>query len=132
MAKQARHLGMAIERPAAEVYEFARQPENLVLWASGLGSIRRERGRWVAENPSGRLRLRFARRNAWGVLDHWVQLANGAEIYSPLRVIDTGNSCELVFTLLRQSDMTDAQFETDADWIMRDLTRLKQLLEAAA
>ena len=132
MAKQARHLGMAIERPAAEVYEFARQPENLVLWASGLGSIRRERGRWVAENPSGRLRLRFARRNAWGVLDHWVQLENGAEIYIPLRVIDTGNSCELVFTLLRQSDMTDAQFETDADWIMRDLTRLKQLLETSA
>ena len=132
MAKQARHLGMAIERPAAEVYEFARQPENLVLWASGLGSIRRERGRWVAENPSGRLRLRFARRNAWGVLDHWVQLENGTEIYIPLRVIGTGNSCELVFTLLRQPDMTDAQFETDGDWIMRDLTRLKQLLEAAA
>ena len=132
MAKQARHLGMAIERPAAEVSEFARQPKNLVLWASGLGSIRRERGLWVAENPSGRLRLRFVRRNAWGELDHWVQLENGAEIYIPLRVIDTGNSCELVFTLLRQSDMTDAQFETDADWIMRDLTRLKQLLEAAA
>jgi hypothetical protein len=132
MAKQARHLGMAIERPAAKVYEFARRPENLVLWASGLGSIRRERGRWVAENPSGRLRLRFARRNAWGVLDHWVQLENGTEIYIPLRVIDTGNSCELVFTLLRQPDMSDAQFETDADWIMRDLTRLKQLLETSA
>ena len=132
MAKQARHLGMAIERPAAEVYEFARRPENLVLWASGLGSIRRERGRWVAENPSGRLRLRFARRNAWGVLDHWVQLENGTEIYIPLRVIDTGNSCELVFTLLRQPDMSDAQFETDADWIMGDLTRLKQLLETSA
>ena len=131
MANQARHLGMAIERPAPEVYEFARQPANLVLWASGLGSVRRERGGWVAENPSGRLRLRFSRRNNLGVLDHWVVLENGAEIYVPLRVIGRDERCELVLTLFRQPEMSDAQFETDADWIMRDLVRLKQLLEAA-
>jgi uncharacterized protein YndB with AHSA1/START domain len=38
----AKHISVSIERSAAEVYEFASNPENLPKWAGGLsGSIKR-------------------------------------------------------------------------------------------
>ena len=132
MTGRVRHLSIAIACPASEVYAYAREPHNLVHWASGLGSVRRLRGGWVADIAGQQLRLRFTRRNRHGVLDHWVTPPGSAEIYIPLRVIGNGDDCELLLTLFRQPDMTDAQFEADADWVMRDLTRLKQLMEGAS
>jgi hypothetical protein len=132
MTSEARHLGITIARAASEVYAYAREPENLVHWASGLGAVRRVRGGWVADMAGEQLRLRFTPRNRHGVLDHWVTPPGGTEIHIPLRVIDNDDGCELLLTLFRQPGMTDAQFAADADWVMRDLTRLKQLLEAAS
>ena len=38
----AKHLSVSIERSAAEVHEFASDPENLPQWAEGLsGSIKK-------------------------------------------------------------------------------------------
>ena len=131
MGGQARHLSIAIGRPATAVYEFARRPQNLPLWASGLGTVRRTRAGWSSEMNGQSLRLRFAPRNRHGVLDHWVTPEGGTEIHIPMRVIPQGDDgCLLLFTLLRQPAMDDAQFESDADWVMRDLARLKQLMEA--
>ena len=133
MGGQARHLSIAIDRPAAAVYEFARRPQNLPLWASGLGTVRRTRAGWASKMHGQTLRLRFAPRNRHGVLDHWVTPQGGAEIHIPMRVISHGDDgCMLLLTLLRQPEMDDAKFESDADWVMRDLTRLKQLMEAAS
>jgi hypothetical protein len=39
---------------------------------------------------------------------------------------------EVLFTLRRGRDMTDAEFKADADAVLADLARLEQILEASA
>lgn len=129
MSWQARHLSIAIERSADEVYDFISQPQNLALWASGLGTVHFINGEWIAHGGNGDMRLRFTERNRYGVLDHWLTTADGAEIYVPLRLIANGGGSELILTLLRQADMTDEKFAADTDWVMRDLAALKQRME---
>jgi len=73
--------------------------------------------------------VRFSEPNDLGVLDHWVALQSGVEIYVPLRIIANGSGCELVLTIFRRPGATDEQFAADADWVMRDLQAAKKLLE---
>jgi hypothetical protein len=128
---EVRTVSVSIQRDWREVYEFAQRPENFARWASGAAkSLRREGGDWVADGPDGRAVLRFAPRNEFGVLDHTVILASGAEIHMPVRVVPNGPGCEVMFTLFRQPGMTDAVFARDADWVAKDLAALKVLLES--
>jgi hypothetical protein len=128
---QARTLSVAINRPAAEAYEFLAEPENFPRWASGLaGSLRRDGEDWVAETPQGPAAVRFSERNGRGVLDHSVRLPDGGVVYVPLRVVAKGEGCELVLTLFRQPDISDEKFAADAQWVMRDLQAAKGILEA--
>ena len=129
---ESRNLSIYIERDVGEAYAFLCVPDNFPKWATGLGTLRRLYDGWVAETPGGPIRIRFSERNALGVLDHWVFPAPGCEIYIPMRVVRNGSGCELIFTLFRQADMTDEQFATDAEWVMRDLDSVKALLEAGA
>jgi hypothetical protein len=128
---ESRTISISIRRPWRAVYDFAQRPENFARWASGAAkSLRPEGADWVADGPDGRAILRFAARNEFGVLDHTVILASGAEIHVPLRVVPNGSGCELMFTLFRQPGMTDAVFARDAEWVAKDLAALKMLLES--
>jgi hypothetical protein len=130
MTREARALTVRINRSAAEAYEFLSAPENFPKWASGLGaSLRRSGDDWVVETPEGPAIVRFSERNAYGVLDHQVRLPRGGTVYVPLRVIASGAGCDLVLTLFRRAEMTDAQFAADAEWVLRDLQAAKRLLE---
>jgi hypothetical protein len=127
---EARIISISIRRDWRAVYDFAQRPENFARWASGAAkSLRREGDDWVADGPEGRAALRFAPRNAFGVLDHTVILASGAEIQVPVRVVLNGGGCEVMFTLFRQPGMTDAVFARDGEWVAKDLAALKALLE---
>jgi hypothetical protein len=75
------------------------------------------------------MRVRFSPRNDYGVVDHWVFLPTGQMVAIPLRVIANGNGSEVTLTLFRLPEMDDATFARDADWVRRDLTRLKDVLE---
>jgi hypothetical protein len=126
-----RNLSISINRNANDVYDFVSVPENFRLWASGLGnSLKKVNGEWIAETQQGPVRIRFSERNGFGILDHWVSPEPGLEIYVPMRVIPNGNGSELVFTLFRLPGMSDQKFAADAEWVMRDLAALKNLLEA--
>jgi hypothetical protein len=128
---EARTISVSIRRDWRAVYEFAHRPENFARWASGAAeSLRREGAEWVADGPDGRAILRFAARNEFGVLDHTVILASGAEIQVPVRVVPNGSGCEVMFTLFRQPGMTDAVLARDAEWVAKDLAALKALLES--
>ena len=125
-----RTIGIAIERPPGDVYEFASQPENLPKWAAGLGTSGERSGdEWVAQTNLGTIRVRFVARNDFGVLDHIVTLPDGQEIYNPMRVAPNGTGSELSFTLYRLPGVADAQYEADAAQVRRDLETLKRLLE---
>jgi uncharacterized protein YndB with AHSA1/START domain len=127
-----RHISITIRRPPDDVYAFVVNPANLPRWAKGLsGSIREIDGEWVADSPMGKVKVRFAPRNPFGVLDHDVVLESGITVRNPLRVVANGDGSELTFTLFRRPEMTDEEFTADAGAVARDLEALKALLEAA-
>ncbi|OMQ13984.1 polyketide cyclase [Modestobacter sp. VKM Ac-2676] len=127
---ESRHLGVHIDRPAAEVYRWARDPAHLPRWAAGLAAgIRYDAGEWVAESPMGRVVVRFAPENPYGVLDHDVVLPDGTTVTNPLRVLPDAGGCEVVFTLRRRPAVDDAAFDADAAAVTADLATLKRVLE---
>lgn len=133
MATESVHLSEWIDRPAAEVYEYACNPANLPEWAPGLGSaVANVDGRWFVETPAGRVGLAFAPRNEYGVLDHDVTLPSGETVHNPLRVLADGSGSEIVFTLRRLPGMSEEDFARDAGLVAADLARLKHVLESAA
>ena len=125
------HISIHIARPPAEVYEFASDPRNLPRWAAGLAraEVKRDGDEWIADAPFGRVRVRFAQRNSFGVMDHDVHLESGITIHNPMRVVPNGDGSEFVFTLIRQPGMLDAQFAKDKAAVEIDLKTLKDLLE---
>jgi hypothetical protein len=126
-----RHISVSIGSSPEAVYAFAVQPGNLPRWARGLsGSIEKVNGEWIAESPIGKVKVRFAERNTFGVLDHDVTLQSGVSVHNPLRVVANGDGSELVFTLFRRPDVSDEDFAADARAVERDLAALKRLLEA--
>ena len=130
---QVRHISVSINRPPHEVYSFVSDPANLPKWATGLGgSIGQVQGEWIADSPMGKIRIKFAEKNTFGVLDHEVVLESGVRIENPMRVIANGEGSEIFFTLIRQPEMSDEKFEEDARWVEKDLNILKGLLEGLA
>ena len=132
MPRPSKQITVGIDRPADEVYAFASNPANVPRWAPGLGeSVELVDGQWFVEMSDGRFGLAFAEPNGFGVLDHEVTLSSGEVIYNPMRVVADGDSCEVIFSLRRQPDMSDADFERDAGLVQADLLRLKQVVESA-
>lgn len=127
----ARTLSTSIKRRAHEVYEFARHPENLPHWASGIGTnLRRDGSRWLIDMPDGCVEIRFIDRNDFGILDHFVTTTDGRVFYNPMRVVDNDDGSELIFTVFQFPGVSHEQFVADADTVARDLHALKALLEA--
>jgi len=128
---EVKFINVTILRSSDEVYAFIANPENLPRWASGLsGSIQRVGSDWIAESPMGKIRIKFADRNSFGVVDHDVTLSSGMVVYNPMRVLKNNEGSEVVFTLFRQPNMSDEQFAQDEAWIKKDLATLKSILEA--
>lgn len=124
-----RHVTVSIDRPPADVYEFCADLNNLPRWAAGLArSVRVDGDTLVAQSPMGEVRVRFAARNALGILDHDVTLPSGVTVHNPMRVLPNRHGSEVVFSLFRQPEMSDAEFEADAAAITRDLQTLARLL----
>jgi hypothetical protein len=128
------HLSIYIDRPPAEVYAFASDPGNLPRWAAGLArsQVEREGDEWIADAPFGKIRMKFAERNPFGVMDHDVTLESGVTVHNPMRVLPNGAGSEFLFTLIRQPGMSDEQFAEDKAAIETDLKALKNLLEGLA
>ncbi|WP_104205247.1 SRPBCC family protein [Billgrantia saliphila] len=128
---EVKHLSIYIDCVPSDVYEFASNPENLPRWAAGLASsaVKREGGLWVAEAPFGKVKIRFAEKNTFGVMDHDVELDSGVVVHNPMRVVSNGNGSEFIFTLVRQPGMPEEQFAEDAGAVEKDLRTLKEVLE---
>lgn len=127
---QVRHISVSVNRAPNEVYAFVANPENLPKWATGLGgSITNVSGEWIADAPMGKVKIKFAAKNDFGILDHEVVLESGVKVYNPMRVIANGSGSEIFFSLIRKPGMSDEQFSQDAEWVENDLNILKGLME---
>lgn len=105
---------MTIERHPLDVYNFISEPKNLAKWASGLNAA---------------VKVRFVERNKFGVLDHYVSVGSGEEVYVPMRVFPNGDGSEVLLTVFRQPGTSEEKFGEDTQWVRRDLEALKELLE---
>ncbi len=125
-----RTLSVAIGADPSTVYAFVANLENLPKWAMAFcRSIKRSDGAWIAQTPQGPVTIRIASRNELGVLDHYVSPAPGMEVYVPMRVVPSGSGSEVLFTLFRRHEMTDAQYAEDQRLVEQDLATLKRVLE---
>ena len=128
---EAKTIGISIDRNWRELYELIWRPEDFPKWASGLSnsSLQSHGDEWTAEGPDGPIKITFTAHNELGVMDHWVDVGGGRIVYVPLRIVENENGAEVLLTLFRQPDMSDAKFAADQDWIGRDLLALKALAE---
>ena len=128
-----RHVSVSIERSADDVYRFMAHVENMACWAAGIGKLTRVQGQdWVAQGPLGEAKVRFTEPNAFRVVDHDVTLPSGVTVHNALRVLPNHQGCEVVFSVIRQPGMSDAEYARDAAAVQDDLHTLKKLLEAGA
>ncbi|MET7417657.1 SRPBCC family protein [Dactylosporangium sp. NPDC005555] len=128
---ETRHVSTNIDRPAADVYAYASNPENLPEWAPGLlRSVEKVDGQWVADSDMGRILLDWAPDNPFGVMDHHVTVPSGQTFYNPMRVTANGEGSEVVFSVRRQPGMTDEDFDRDCAAVQADLGALRAVLEA--
>ena len=125
------HVTTTINRPAAEVYEYAADPTNLSNWAAGLAHqpVEHIDGQWVVDSPLGRVVVAFVPPNDFGVLDHDVTLPSGETVTNPMRVIANEHGCDVMFTVRRRPGMDDAEFASDVEAVTRDLATLRSLLD---
>lgn len=133
MPREIKVVSETIAAPAGEVYEFARRRENLHRWASGLAAahVEEEGDHWVvADSPMGRIRIRMAPANDFGVLDHDVTTPDGVTTHNAFRVTPVDQGCALSFVVLRMAGASDADFARDAAHVLQDLRALKALMEA--
>lgn len=131
---ESRTLSISIDRDWQQVYDAMWRPQDFARWASGLSQspLRKDgAGWWKTEGPEGPIRVRFTEHNAFGVMDHTVDIGDGTEVYVPMRVVANGKGAEVLFTLFRQPGMSDEKFAADAEWIARDLIALEALVTSA-
>ncbi len=127
---QSKTITVSISVPAQDVYAFASNPANLPRWATSfIDSVAERNGEWIAATAIGELRFRFAPKNEFGILDHFVKAPEGPEIYVPMRVIANGDESEVIFTLFQTPGMSDEHFEDDSKMVERDLLSLKRAVE---
>lgn len=131
MTTETRHLGVSIDRPATDVYEYVVDPLHLTEWAPGLGSsVEQVDGRWFVQMGADRVEFAFAPRNEFGVVDHDVTTPAGQTFHNPMRVIANGaDRCDVIFTLRRSPGMSDEEFDRDAGLVSTDLAGLKRIVE---
>ncbi|WP_221885663.1 SRPBCC family protein [Variovorax sp. MHTC-1] len=126
-------VSQAVDVSAEAVYAFARQMENLPLWASGLAKgIEQRGGEWFADSPMGQVKVTMAPANSFGVLDHDVTLPDGVSVHNAFRVTPCGNGSLLTFVVLRSAGASQESFDADVAHVRQDLLALKQQLEQQA
>lgn len=124
---------VVISSPAREVFAYVADPENLPEWATGFAqAVGREGDRWVVTTPAGDVGLRVEADPDLGVVDYVMELAPGAEVTAPTRILPHGDNTVYVFTQLQAPEMPDEVFDRQIEELRRELPQLRHLLEAAS
>jgi hypothetical protein len=127
---KSRTLSVAINCDPGRLYEFVSKPENLPKWAKMFcRSIKKSKDGWVVETPQGPVKVRFTRKNDFGILDHYVKPAPGVEVFVPMRVVPNGSGSEVLLTLFQPAGMSDEKHAEDIRWVEQDLKTLKGIME---
>lgn len=130
-SKNSRTLSIGVQRSPIELYVLISNPMNLPKWAAGLCSgVRKTAGGWIAETPKGEMAFKFAGRNDYGIVDHFVTTLSGEVIYVPMRVVRNGKGSEVLLTIFQGPETSDEEFASDCALVQNDLSALKALAES--
>ena len=123
-------ISISVERDPKTVYEFVSSLENLPRWAaSTFPSIKEINGEWMIDTPQGQNKVKLAERNDFGILDHYVKLPSGVEVYVPMRVVKNGDGSEVMLTVFQTTEMTNEVYAEDLQIVKKDLNQLKTVIE---
>jgi hypothetical protein len=123
-------MSTSIKSDHKTVYDFVSNLENLPRWASStFPSIKEVKGEWVVDSPNGRNKVMITEKNNFGILDHYVKLTSGVEVYVPMRVIKNGDGSEVLLTVFQAPEMTDDGYAKDLQTVEKDLNHLRTLIE---
>jgi hypothetical protein len=133
MSAKTETVSVSIRRRPADVYAYLAAIENFPQWSAFARSVRPDGEDWLFETPDGNVRIRFAPRNEFGVLDHHVTVNPDLTVYVPMRVVANGTEwSEVLFTIFRLPGMSDQEFDDDVGRVLADLRSLKRVLEDGA
>lgn len=123
-------ISLTIPRNRVDLYETIWKPDYFPKWASGLSqtALEQEGSYWKAVGPDGAIKIRFTDHNPYGVMDHYVDVGFGKEVFVPMRVVGNEEGSEVLITIFRQPFTSDEKFAEDVATIERDLQRLHTLL----
>jgi hypothetical protein len=123
-------ISISIKKDLKTVYEFISNLENLPRWASStFPSIKEINGEWLIDTPQGQNKVKLTERNNFGILDHYVELPFGVEVYIPMRVVKNNNGSEVMVTVFQTTEMTKEVYEKDLQTVNIDLNQLKTVIE---
>ncbi len=128
-----RTISLAINKPCADVYAFLAEPANISRWA--VGTLHQPlqyvtETEWRTLYDGKEIRLTFTPHNAFGILDLRINGVSGAEQSYRIRVFPNGAGTELCLTALQRIGESDAQFNSEFEWVRSDLMVLKSFIEA--
>jgi len=127
---KSRTMNTSINSNPQIVYDFVSNLENLPRWASNtFPSIKEVNGEWVVDTSQGQNKVMLAERNNFGILDHYVKLTSGVEVYVPMRVVKNGDGSEVMLTVFQTPEMTDERYAEDIRTVEKDLNHLKTIIE---
>jgi hypothetical protein len=119
-----------IERSPEEIYDYVVNPEHFPEWATSFClAVRKSGDGWSIDTTRGEMNLRFAERNPYGIMDHYVKAASGPELLTPARVVPSVSGSWVIMTMIRPTDREDPVFALDFRDPERDLQTLKHVLE---
>jgi len=123
-------LSVSIDSSPAKVYDYISDPEHMPEWTKGFAlSVRKDGREWKVGTPDGPVTLRFAVKNTFGVLDHYIAPLHGPEIFVPMRVVSNDYGSEVLFTLFRAPGTSEEEFSRDAELVCQKLENLRETLE---
>ena len=127
-----RTISMAINRPSDEVYAFLSNPRNLTRWTGGVlvGPLEQVGEHiWQTDYEGAKVNLEFTPPNALGVIDLAITAHGAPDQFYRTRVFPNGAGTELCCTILQRAHESDAEFQSNIEWLRADLLVLKSFIE---
>ena len=88
-------------------------------------------GWWSFTGPYGKAKLKFNENKSLGVLDHqYVDEKSSWDV--PMRVVPSGDFSEIMITLNKPDELTDAQFDERVSEIDEMFNTMKNIIESDA
>ena len=124
----ARTVTTTLDAPAAHVFAYLAEIENLPKWATEFArELRLEDGKAKVVNGLGEFHFRIAADPDTGVIDMLAGPTEDQLALFPTRVVPLpGDRCAYTFTMFQAPGMQDELFESQYESLLRELENIRR------